>query len=359
MRFTHLVAALLTLGTAASARAESSTTISGKAFVDYTYRDNKNDGTSLAADKLYGTALDLKRFYLGVDQNFDGVWRARIRTDVGNLTNGKVDVFVKHAFVEGRFSDALDLKAGAADLPWVPFVEDLYGFRYVENVLIDRVKLGTSADWGLHLGGKLAGGLVDYAVSAVNGRGYGDPTRTQTPTVEARLGVFPVKGLTISVAGQTGKLGQNAVAAVAPATSLKDAQRADALVAWVDGGLRLGVTGFYAKNYDKAIVTGASPADKAVGFSGWGSYQFAPEYTVFARADSVQPKKDTNSALKDVYFNAGVQYVPVKPLAVSLVYKQDTVKGGTLATANGTIGSAVAGAHGTYTEVGLFAQYSF
>jgi len=29
----------------------------------------------------------------------------------------------------------------------VPFVEDLYGYRFIENTLIDRLKFGTSADW--------------------------------------------------------------------------------------------------------------------------------------------------------------------------------------------------------------------
>ncbi len=355
MRSFQAATAILLIGIASVARAEPSTIISGKAFVDYTYRNNVDDGTGLAADKYAGTALDLKRFYFAVDHTFDSVWAARVRTDVGNLVNGKYDVFVKHAFVQATIAPELTLRAGSADLPWVPFQEDLYGYRYVENVLIDRVKVGTSADWGLHAGGKLASGLVSYAVSVVNGRGYGDPTRTQSPLVEARLALAPVKGLTLAVGGQVGKLGQNVIGTATP----RNAQRFDALVAWVDGPVRVGANGFYATNYDKAIVTGAKPEDKAMGVSGWASYAFNPELALFGRGDYVQPRKDTNPGLKDVYFNAGLQYTPAKAVNLALVYKHETVASGTVSTSNGTIGSTVAGSKGTYSEVGVFGQYSF
>jgi hypothetical protein len=352
MRPIRLAAALLATGAALAARADAPV-ISGKAYADLTYRNNV-DGGADAARADSGTAFDLKRFYLGVDQKFDDVWAARLRTDVGNLTNGKVDVFVKHAFIQAKVAPELTLRAGAADLPWVPFVEDLYGFRYVENVLIDRVKLGTSADWGLHASGGL--GVLGYAVSVVNGRGYGDPTRTQAPTVEARLSLVPVKGLTIAVGGQAGKLGQNVIGTATPRT----AQRYDAVVAWAGDGLRLGATGFYAKNYSKTIVTDETvPEDTAVGASGWASVEFTPELAAFGRVDWVQPKKDTSADTKDLYLNVGLQYRPVKPVSLALVFKHDKVSSGSLSTSNGTVGSATAGQDGTFDEVGLFAQYVF
>lgn len=355
MRLEHALAAALALGAASAAQADPTTKISGKAYADFTYRDNHDDGTDLAADKQVGTNLDLKRFYLTVDHSFDEHWAARIRSDVGNEVNGKYTIFVKHAYIEGKTGPELVLRVGSADLPWVPFVEDLYGFRYVENVLIDRTKLGTSADWGLHLSGKLGDGLATYAVSAVNGRGYGDPTRTQAPTVEGRVSVSPLKELTLAVGAQAGKLGQNVVGTATPNT----AQRYDALIAFVGGPARVGVTGFLAKDYDKKIVTGTAPTDKALGVSAWASYQLVAPFTLFGRFDYVQPKKDTASDLKDYYWNVGLQYEPVKAVDLALVYKGEQVKNGTLSTSNGTIGSSIAGAKGKYDEVGVFAQYSF
>ncbi len=355
MRLDHALAAAFSLAATTALAAEPATKISGKAYANYTYRENRDGGTDRAADSKNGSSLDLKRFYLGVDHAFDERWAARIRTDVGNEVNGKYDVFVKHAFIEAKVAPALVLRAGAADMPWVPLVEDLYGFRYVENVLIDRVKLGTSADWGVHASGKLAGGLASYAVSAVNGRGYGDPTRTQAPTVEGRLSVNPMKQLTLAVGAQAGKLGQNVVNTSTPNT----ATRYDAVIAFVGGPVRIGVTGFLAEDYEKKIVLDEAPGDEALGGSAWASYALAAPVTLFGRLDYVQPHRDTASDVEDYYWNAGVQYKPVKAVDLALVYKGEQVKNGTLSTSNGTIGSAVAGEKGSYREVGVFAQYTF
>jgi hypothetical protein len=360
MSIKQALATVLALGAASAVQAAEpattpATTFSGKAYVDFTYRNNHDDTANVAADKGAGTSFDLKRFYLTVDHSFDDVWGARLRTDAGNEVNGKFDVFVKNAYVEARVSPALVLRAGAADLPWFSFVEDLYGYRYVEPIVEDRTKFGTSADWGLHAGGKLGQGLFGYALSVVNGRGYGDPTRTQGPTVEGRVSAVPVKGLTLAVGAQAGTLGQRVVGTATPRT----ATRFDAVVAWVSGPVRLGVTAFQARNYDKAIVTSDTvPTDKALGGSAWGSYSFDP-VSVFARVDYVQPKKDTDENLKDLYVNGGLAYKAAKPVDIALVYKYEQVKGGSIATSNGTVGSSVAGGEGTYQEIGLFGQYVF
>jgi hypothetical protein len=356
MRIQLALAATLAAAALSSARAaEPGTTFAGKVFVDYSYRDNRDDGAHAAADKNSGTSFDLKRFYLTVDHTFDDVWAARFRTDAGNETNGKFDVFVKNAYVQATVSPALVLRAGSADMPWFPFVESLYGMRFVETPVEDRIKFGTSADWGLHAGGTLADGLAAYALSVVNGRGYGDPTRTRSPTVEGRVSLNPVKELTIGVGGQAGTLGQNVVGTRTPRT----ATRFDFVVAWAGGPLRLGLTGFLAPNYDKAIVTSSTaPTDKSLGASAWASYALGP-FTIFGRLDYVQPKKDTNKDFKDLFCDVGVGYKVAKPVDVAVVLKREQVKSGTLATSNGTIGSTVAGKTGTYQEVGLFGQYTF
>ncbi len=355
MRLEHTLVTILALGAASAARAEPSTTFSGKAFVDFSYRQNKDDGKSGAADKLNGTSFDIKRFYLTLDHAFDDTWAARLRTDIGNETNGKYDVFVKNAYIQATVSPALVIRAGSADLPWIPFVEDLYGYRYVENVLVDRTKYGTSADWGLHAGGKLGGGVASYALSVVNGRGYGDPTRTQSPTAEGRVSAFPVKGLTLAVGAQAGTLGQRVIGTA----TYREAYRYDAVVAWVSGPVRLGVEGMLATNYDKAILTTRNAkTDRSQGASVWASYAFDP-VSVFARVDYLQPRKDTAAELKDLYLDGGVAWKPAKPLDLALVYKYEQVKSGTISTSNGTIGSTVAGKNGTYQEVGVFGQYAF
>jgi hypothetical protein len=355
-------AAVLGIAIASFARAQtveelkSSIKISGTVFADLTYRQNVDKGTDLATDKANGTSFDLKRFYVTLDQTWNATWGARFRSDIGNETNGKYDLFVKNAYIEARLVPELTIRAGAADLPWVPFVEGLYGYRYVENTLLDRTKFAGSADWGLHAGGKLGGELATYAISVANGRGYGDPTRSQSPTGEARLSVAPVKGLTIGAGGLVGTLGQRTVGTATPNT----ARRLQAVIAYVDGGLRLGAEGFWASDYSIKIITGAAPHDKAVGASAWASCALGPTpWALFARADYVQPSKDAKSSLEDLYANGGVQYKPIDPVSLALVYKYEQVKDGTLSTSNGTIGSTTAGKSGTYNEVGVWGLYTF
>ena len=359
MTIRYALASALALA-ALAARADGPTTnFSGTAFVDFTYRQNEDNGTSAAADKANGTAFDIKRFYLTVDHTFDEVWAARFRTDIGNETNGKYDVFVKNAYLQATVAPELVLRAGAADLPWFPFLESQYGFRFIENVLDDRVKFGTSADWGLHAGGKLADGVANYALSVVNGLGYSNPTRTRGPTVEGRVAVNPLKELTIAVAAQDGTLGQDVVGTKV----YHDATRYDAVVAWVGGGLRLGVSGMLADNYYTSIVTSnTAKTDSSLGVSGWASYAFDP-ITILGRYDYFKPHKDTNSALKEQYFNLGLDYKAGKPVDIALVFKHDQVNAGSIAgqvvTSNGTIGSVKANNSGTYQEFGLWGQYVF
>jgi hypothetical protein len=362
MRRAFATAAVLVLMTTVAARAradeenKSSTKLSATVFADLTYRQNVDKATNLATDKANGTSFDLKRFYLTVDQTWNATWGARFRSDIGNETGGKYDIFVKNAYVEARVVPELTLRAGAADLPWIPFVEGLYGYRYVENVLVDRTKFGTSADWGLHAGGKLGGELASYAISVVNGRGYGDPTRSQSPTAEARLSLSPVKGLTLAAGGLVGSLGQRTVGTATPNT----AKRVQALIAYVDGGLRLGAEGFWASDYSTKVITGAAPHDKSIGASVWGAIPFgSTPWSVFARADYVAPNRDTNKDLKDLYANAGVQLKPTDFLSLALAYKYEQVKDGVIATSNGSVGTGTPGKSGTYNEVGLWGMYVY
>jgi hypothetical protein len=328
---------------------EESTVVSGKMFVDFTNIQLKNDGVKTAAT---GTGVDVKRFYVGVNHNFDKVWSVNVTTDFNYVSNdGETQVFIKKAFVQAKLSDAFVGRLGSADLPWVPFVEDLYGYRYVENVIIDRLKFGTSADWGLHAGGKMADGMFNYGVSVINGAGYKNPTRTKQMDVEARIGFVPVKGLTLAVGGYSGKLG-NDVEGGTPTTHT--ANRFDAVAAYVAGGLRVGAEYFQAKDWRQVLTP---ESDKADGFSVWGSYNFTPQWGVFARGDSAKTSKDLNSDLKDEYFNIGFVSHPRKNVDVAFVYKHDKVDGGgTIGTSNGTIGGLN---EGKFDEFGVWCQVAF
>jgi hypothetical protein len=191
------VAITTTLGLLSlNAVADQSTTVGGKTYIDFTSIDQKNDGVKTSNS---GIGADVKRFYLAIDHSFNDMWSANLTTDFNYVSNdSETQLYVKKAYLQGKFSDAFMLRAGSADLPWVPYVENLYGYRWVENTLIDRLKFGTSADWGLHAGGKLANGMLDYAASVVNGNGYKNPSRSKAVDFEGRLGVHPIDGVTLA-----------------------------------------------------------------------------------------------------------------------------------------------------------------
>jgi hypothetical protein len=122
-------------------------TVGAKIFADLSYLDQRENDTRIAPS---GTGVDLTRFYLIFNERFDDMWSANITTDASYSSGGgTVDVFIKKAYLQYSLptSKAFFARVGSADLPWVPFVEDLYGYRYVERVVVDRLHFGTSADW--------------------------------------------------------------------------------------------------------------------------------------------------------------------------------------------------------------------
>lgn len=330
------------------------TKIGGKIYSDFTNKINKNEATGAqSADS--GTGADVKRFYIIVNHDFDKVWSAGFVTDMGDQ-NGKYDVFVKKAFLQAKFMPEAVVRLGVADMPWIPFDEDLYGYRYVENTLIDRLGYGTSADYGVHFLGNAAGGMVNYAVSAVNGNGYSKPARSKSPSYEGRIGVQPIKGLNFAIGGYTGTLGQSVNGG--PAIQ-HIANRFDAIAAYTNDMFRVGAEYFRANNW-KNVTTVAE--DAANGYSFWAAADATKEIAFFGRYDHASPSRNLNPDLKDKYFNLGVQYKPNKAVNVALVYKGERVdsgKGGTIGTSNGVIGSATPNSSGSYREIGVWTQFAF
>ena len=118
----------------------------------------------------------------------------------------------------------------------------------------------------------------------------------------------------------------------------------------------VGVEYFQAKNWKNVTTV---PTDKADGVSIFANVNPAKDWKIFARYDQSKPSKDLNDTLKLNLYNLGIERRFNKSIAVNLAYKFTQVEGGTVATGNGTIGSAVPGKKGEYSEVGLWAIYEF
>jgi hypothetical protein len=327
MKFTSLLlsaatGALALAAFAGSAQADDAV-LSGRIYADFSNISNKVDGVESNATAGFGipatngTGLDVKRFYVGVDKKFTDTWSMNVTTDFQySSAISATEVYLKKAYIQGSFSPAFNVRVGAADLPWVPYAEDIYGYRYVENTVADRTKFGTSADWGLHAFGKLNDN-ISYAVSAINGNGYKNPSRTKRMDVEGRLSA-KFDQWNFAVGGYTGKLGQSVTGTATPQT----ASRFNALAAFVGDRAKLGVEYFAANDFSGTLVKSTTP-DKATGTSLFGAYRLTPEYTLFGRVDSTKLSQTITPAKKDNYYNVGVEWLAFKGVAFSAVVKHD------------------------------------
>jgi hypothetical protein len=368
--------------------------VGGKIFADLTNIKQQNNGTDTSNS---GTGADVKRFYIIINEKFDDMWSAKLETDAtynsvtGSTCTGtgatlkcttgttaqQVDVYMKNAYLQMSLDPAFWVKLGEADMPWIPFDEGIYNHRYVENTLIDRLHFGNSADWGLHIGGDLLGKTLSYQISAINGNGYKNPTRSKAMDVEGRVSYQPIKGVTLAVGGYEGKLGQDkyannvTVAGVSVPQTYRNASRFDALAAYVGYGLHAGVEYFSANDWTNGITGGSdvpemtgsggvNPTDKADGESVFASYDFTPMWGVFGRYDNAKLSKTLASSLKDQYFNLGLEAHPIKNVDVALVYKHEKMDGGPAGSSFSTTnGSGFNEANGKYDEVGIWTQVSF
>lgn len=340
------------------------TQISGRVYFNFSNIEQKSNGVRVTPS---GAAFEIKRMYIGIDHQFNDVYSANLTTDFQySSAIGATELYIKKAYLQAKYVPWMTIRVGSADLPWIPFAEDIYGYRHIEQTLTDRTKFGTSADWGAHAFGSLdpigdkTGPVISYAVAAINGTGYkappgtGSAPRTDTLDLEGRVSVKWMDW-TGAVGGYTGVLGKDSGptsnAQLGPNAVRHDAKRFNALLAYTGGPYRLGVEYFNASNWT-AVAT--IPTDRASGYSVFGSWQYDPQWSVFGRFDTVKPNKSTAPSKKESgYWNFGLDYRPVGIVDLALVYKRDKLENGTLSTGNGTIGGS---RDGTYDEIGLFGQ---
>lgn len=324
------------------------TKIQGRFYGDFTSKENKTDAGVKSSDS--GVGVDVKRFYFTLTHEFDSTWSAQFQTDIGDQGTKRYDVFVKKAFVQGKFSDAFTVRLGSADTPWIPFAEGNYTMRYFEQTITDTLGFGTSADWGVHALGKFAGGKVQYQVSALNGNGYSNPARSESVDFEGRVSVNPIAGFTLGLGGYSGKLGKETKTTPAKHT----AERINGFVGYKTDRFNVGVEYFQAKNW-KNVTTTAT--DKAAGYSLWAQFALNKSMRLFARFDQADPSKDLAPDKSITYYNLGFEKQFNKVFTANIAYKWAETKGGAVSTGNGGVGAGAI--NGTYQEVGIWAVYNF
>jgi len=259
--------------------------------------------------------------------------------------------------------------------------------------LIDNYSYGTSADWGLHGFGSLWDNHIGYAVSVVDGQGYKvtpqgtiatsesvtctsatstvkttptTPTTTTscalTPGTSARSHGVDVEGrvnanfggFTVAVGGYSGHRG---ISYGAPDFNVAD--RFDAIAAYTSPLFRVGVEYMWADYWNDVGQANPDKTNKSEAVSAFASVNFYRHFSLFGRYDYLKPQEDTAPDYHSNFFNVGVDYKPLDPIDIALVYKHESVLDGVLSTSNGSIGSTIPGTKGVYDEIGVFTGLKF
>ncbi len=201
-------AGIVVSGAATAADIGDNTTVGGQVFADF---GNISDQSNSKDVSPSGVGFDIKRAYLIVNHGFNDVLSANLTTDVqyigsaatpspnyGLNTNstansgGVTELFIKLLSVQAKFDPAFIVHAGSYNSPWVAYAQNLYGYRFVEKTVTDRLSYANTADWGVNASGIVGpgkNGIFNYSLSEVDGGGYKNPTRTKDTDTEAQVGV--------------------------------------------------------------------------------------------------------------------------------------------------------------------------
>jgi len=310
------------------------------------YYQNAKTSTATTATSTKSVGLAVDRAYFTAKYSFNDDWMMRLTTDMGTETalGKQQNIYVKYAYAEGKLAgDAAVLRVGQSHTPWIDYEQGLWKHRYVAKVMSDQYGFDTSADLGMGLKGKLMDGTVGYFATVTNGTGYSNGTRTTTGRdLSARIGFYPIDGLTLDVQYYNGYKGTK--------TSLTKGVQSkfyQAMVSYKVGDFRIGAN--YLNNKDTAKgannstihdgnVTGtyrtAAIGDKSdsTGYSLWTTGKLGGGFGAFGRYEKLD-NKFTNAAgvantLKEKITRlvGGVEYTVVKGIDFSLVYDRTELK---------------------------------
>ncbi len=141
--------------------------------------------------------FDLDRIYFVLWSQLTDRVRLRLTMEAGEKRDsaGYFDVATKHFFLEvTKFPFASSrFLAGLADLPWVPYEEAVWGYRFQGTVFPDREGYLTSTDLGVNWRMDLPRKRGDLHLSVVNGEGWAKPEIGKYKDVHLRFTLSPFR----------------------------------------------------------------------------------------------------------------------------------------------------------------------
>jgi hypothetical protein len=316
-----------------------------KSFINVTSSEVETNGVTTARNQ--GFAVD--RFYLWASYQIDNIWSAKIVTDVNNEQGRtgapglkrNMNVFLKAAFIQGKFSPEAVVWLGLAGTPWIAYEDNLWAHRFVTNSYVDGYAYDDSADFGVGLHGKIADGMFEYNAAAINGGGYSKPNKSDAIDFNGRLTVRPLTGLDISGGYRQGNRGTKTFGVAGSKSTL-----AQGLISYgVDQGR---LTAGYIRNSVRNNTTNIKTLNKGLDVYGW--VKFADKCGAFARYDNEKQTVTGNAVeQKMTRYIGGLDYIYNKIVRFSLAFdhQKKTNSGNVLGTTVKT------------TKYGLYSQINF
>ncbi len=169
--------------------------VGGKLYIGYFYETT--DGEKTTRDYNY---FHFTRFYFTVKGKhlFSEEGKAYIgykfTTDAKDINKkGYYEVFIKYAFLEiGELLPGLKIRLGQLPTPWIGNEEHIWGFRFVDPVMVDKFKYMSSTDRGLGFVYKSPQNFVEVMANIANGEGYHKSERTKHKDGMGRVSIFPL-----------------------------------------------------------------------------------------------------------------------------------------------------------------------
>ena len=298
--------------------------------------------------------------------------------------NGRNSTFVKYAYYDHNFldSEALHLRFGQHQTPWIEYEEHRWTYRYLFPTMIDQQNADTSSDMGVSLMGKVLDKRVDYHLALQSGEGYQTTPDYRGLAVRARLSVEPISGVIVSAYG-TDERSRNGVEGFNPQRYLgnvefydptNDRFKVNGQFMWADDGSNIGqkgagqtavnVPGVYnpAGGVDAAPAvlggtagptTGGPRFKNGQGYEAWAWYRIPgfEKVRIHGRYYFMKPDKWTVAGDMQNYY-VGISYDYSKFLQFSLDYTvlSQTVLGSATVATQAIATSGVCAACGSYVN---------
>ena len=290
--------------------------LSGRAYLRFGYElgESRDDYNEFAIDRIYLTFRSKVSEKSFVEYTLEGgeIRDADYRLSGGSLEKSSTTMDVQTKYFYYELNDALYrtgfVRVGQAPQPWVPFLEELWGYRLQGTVFADRSGYLGSTDLGLFFGGKIPRDFGTWHAAFVNGEGWKSSERGKHKDFHLRVTTFPLAGsrsdaknLFVCGFASTGSYDD-------VASSPRDRNRAAVQVGYKQAGaVYLGAEYLWAsdpadkmKSRYPSLAARSGLVSDALGYSVYGVLSLgrilsgtdASQWEVLARLDHLDPDKE-------------------------------------------------------------------